>query len=237
MGIIDSSAHPTLVHVLRQRATEHPDKVAFEYLGQRSETNASDRELSYGSLDGKARAIAARLVEAGGQNEPVMLLFRPGLDFISAFLGCLYARAFAVPAYPPAGGSGRGLVRLQAVLSDCGARIVLTDGEAFSQESAPELGSPLWIRTDDLPATAVDSLPDLEADDLAFLQYTSGSTGSPRGVMVSHGNLMHNLAAIRQAFAGDPEKDRGVFWLPQYHDMGLIGGLLLTCWAGCCLLH
>ena len=89
MGIIDSSAHPTLVHVLRQRATEHPDKVAFEYLGQRSETNASDRELSYGSLDGKARAIAARLVEAGGQNEPVMLLFRPGLDFISAFLGCL----------------------------------------------------------------------------------------------------------------------------------------------------
>ena len=126
MGIIDSSAHPTLVHVLRQRATEHPDKVAFEYLGQRSETNASDRELSYGSLDGKARAIAARLVEAGGQNEPVMLLFRPGLDFISAFLGCLYARAFAVSAYPPAGGSGRGLVRLQAVLSDCGARIVLT---------------------------------------------------------------------------------------------------------------
>jgi acyl transferase domain-containing protein/acyl-CoA synthetase (AMP-forming)/AMP-acid ligase II/acyl carrier protein len=235
--LLTGTAHPTLAHVLRRRALDTPEKIAFRYLDA---SESAEALLTYGGLDRRARAIAARLEAAGAANEPVCLLYQPGLDFITAFLGCLYAGAAAVPAYPPSGARGQGLSRLRAILDDCGARTVLThaalsaDAAAW-KAAAPELASRDWMLTDPI---AEDEGPgfhrelDRDLDRIAFLQYTSGSTASPRGAVVTHGNLMHNLACIRDAFAGDPDRDRGVFWLPQYHDMGLTGGLLLTCWGG-----
>ncbi len=167
-----------------------------------------------------------------------MLLYEPGLDFITAFFGCLYAGAIAVPAYPPAGARGQGLSKLRAILADSGARFVLTHGPVAAslpewQREAPELSALRFSRTEDLAESEVGHLVELpESDSTAFLQYTSGSTASPRGAIVTHRNVIANLECIKDAFVGDAETDHGVFWLPQYHDMGLTGGLLLTCWGG-----
>jgi acyl transferase domain-containing protein/acyl-CoA synthetase (AMP-forming)/AMP-acid ligase II/acyl carrier protein len=235
--LLTGADYPTLVHVLRRRALVHPEKVAFAYAHS---STREETKLTYGSLDRRARVVAARLLAEGCGNEPVVLLYQPGLEFITAFLGCLYAGATAVPAYPPAGARGQGLSKLLAILKDCGARIVLTHAEVSEnvpswRETAPELSSLRWIATEDLQqgdCPPFDRMPKLDGDRPAFLQYTSGSTASPRGALVTHGNVIHNLECVRHAFAGDEEADHGVFWLPQYHDMGLTGGLLLTCWAG-----
>ncbi len=235
--LLTGAAFPTLVHVLQRRALDHPEKPAFSYAGP---SLSGETELTYGGLDRRARLLAAHLRAAGCGSEPVVLLYQPGLDFITAFLGCLYAGAIAVPAYPPAGSRGQGLSKLCAILKDCGARVVLTHREVAEnvpawRVAAPELSSLRWIATENLGEPDCPAFPlerELDSDRPAFLQYTSGSTASPRGAVVTHGNVMHNLECIRDAFVGDAETDHGVFWLPQYHDMGLTGGLLLTCWAG-----
>ncbi|MFD7033111.1 fatty acyl-AMP ligase [Streptomyces sp. NPDC059917] len=192
--------------------------------------------LTYADLDRRARALAVRLREHGAQGQPVLLLYPPGPEFLTAFVGCLYAGAVAVPA-PLPGDRGERLQRVSGILKDTGARLVLTDSD-----NAPD--SSLWLAMTGRGETvclATDvedgadpgdwSPPRTGPDDIAFLQYTSGSTSQPRGVMVTHRNLLANQRAI-QNMLGTSSADRFTSWLPHYHDMGLIAHLLHPLWLG-----
>ena len=176
-----------------------------------------------------------RLGVCTGNRAPRM--YPSGLEFLTGFLGCLYAGAVAVPTQVPR--PNRPSARLRSILADAQPKWVLTTSAVLADryryiESMPELAGPNWIATDTIAPALADRCgpPDTDAEAIAFLQYTSGSTADPKGVMVTHGNLLHNSALIRSAFASSPE-DRGVFWLPLHHDMGLIGGVLQTVYCGC----
>lgn len=223
-----------LVTLVTERALAHPSRLFARFLVT-GESEGLVRELSYGELETQARAIAAELMERGCQAEPVLLLFPPGLEFLSAFLGCVYAGAIAVPLAPPNPKRlPRTLPRLENVAADCRARFVLTSADlapvqARASELAPRLASATWIVSEGLdPARAEAYLrPDQAGQGLCHLQYTSGSTGSPKGVRISHANVLHNLELIKQAVGQETgEAAHEVSWLPGYHDMGLIGGLL-----------
>jgi amino acid adenylation domain-containing protein len=230
-----------LIEVLRARASAQPDRLAYLFLQNGEEEEA---RLTYGELDLRARALAARLQERGTAGGRALLLYPPGLEFIAAFFGCLCAEVVAVPAYPPR--PGRGLDRLGAILADARPSVVLTTSALLERlrgglAAAPELAGVEWLATDGSeaadPALAAKwREPRIDPGALAFLQYTSGSTASPKGVMVSHGNLLHNERMIQQAF-GQSEDSVVVGWLPLYHDMGLIGTVLQPLWAGAtCIL-
>jgi amino acid adenylation domain-containing protein len=221
----------TIVQSLRKRSARDERSLAYAFLAQ-GEVAAS---LTVGELDARARALGGALQHAGAAGERVALLFPPGLDFIVAFFGCLYAGAVAVPALPP---RRRGQdPRLQAIFRDARPRVALTSADRLeSLESAaaslPELRAALWMALPaGLEAAADWREPEPEPEALAFLQYTSGSTAAPRGVMVSHGNLLHNEELIRRAF----EQSSGsvvLGWLPLHHDMGLIGTVLQPLYVG-----
>jgi amino acid adenylation domain-containing protein len=233
---------PTVVD-LRGRAGAEPDAPAFRFVGDPAEPTSEPAELdvsiSRGELDEAARGIAVALVERGAAGRPVLLLYPPGLDYVAGFLGCLYAGAVAVPAYPPdLARLGRTLPRLRALAADCGAATALsTAGLAALAPAlagtAPELAALDWVATDALPAGTADTWtpPPVDGDSPALLQYTSGSTGTPRGVLLSHANLLHNAELVHTGF-GTSRDTVGVSWLPPYHDMGLIGGILQPLYAG-----
>ena len=235
------SPHPVpdnLVRVLHRHAEERPDHTAFTHLAGDPSGHLS---LTYAQMDRRARAIANRLQEMGLAGERVLLVYPPGLDFITAFFGCLYAGCVAVPTFPPH--RHRMGDRFQAIVADTEARIALSTAAAAAQfqamtameENGPAAASSriLWMATDEIPDALAErwNEPAMAADALAMLQYTSGSTSQPKGVMISHANLMANIRAIHQAF-GLHGEDSGVFWLPMYHDMGLVGGVLVPAWAG-----
>ena len=223
---------PTLVDLLRHRACHQPDEIAFGYLKD-GETELI--EWTYDTLDRKARAIAAWFQEHDMAGEKALLLFPPGLDFIAAFFGCLYAGVTAVPVYPPR--RNRSLLRIQSIAQDCCARAALTTDSVLELVNeligeTPFLKSLNWFTTDSMGEGMEQKweMPDVHADTLAFLQYTSGSTGAPKGVVLNHANLLHNSALIAYAFE-HTRNGLGVFWLPSYHDMGLIGGVLQPIYA------
>lgn len=220
----------TLVDLARRRAASLADRSAYIFL---TDGDSETFELTYGELDRRARAIAARLQSLGAGGERAILLYPPGLDYIAAFFGCLYAEVVAVPAYPPQ--RKRPLGRLRAVLADSGVAFALTTTKIHASidqflchdSGMHEFKKVQWLETD---AASEDienawTMPALKGRTLAFLQYTSGSTGSPKGVMVSHENLLHNQRMIQQAF-GHNEETTVLGWLPLYHDMGLIGNVL-----------
>ncbi len=200
-------------------------------------SEGADRGLSYTELDRGAQRVAACLSRFTRPGDRALLLFPPGADFIVSFLGCLYAGVVAVPAYPP--GSRRGLARLASILGDCAPRCVLTTSSHQARlrgltEPLGELQSLPWLASDEMEQQDLEAgwePPALDADSLAFLQYTSGSTGDPKGVCVSHGNLLANEELIRSAFDLD-EQAVIVGWLPLYHDMGLIGNVLQPLYLG-----
>lgn len=223
----------TLVTMLRTRAAHQPNGQAAAFLDdERDEVG----RLTYAGLDERARAIAARLQALGAEGERVLLLYAPGLEFVAAFFGCLYAGAVAVPAYPP---RTRTLDRLRRMVDDARPVAVLSTTDVHAPVSKmlaedPTFPALNWELTDALDARVAALTwrePAVSPRTLAFLQYTSGSTATPRGVMVSHGNLLHNSAMIQAAFATH-RGSSGVIWLPQYHDMGLIGGILQPIYAG-----
>ncbi|WP_437534494.1 thioester reductase domain-containing protein [Sorangium sp. So ce726] len=229
------------IDVLQRWADERPDALAFRFL---VDGESAEVTRTFAQLDREARSIAASLQELGAQGERVLLLYPPGLDFIAAFLGCLYAGAIAVPAYPPDPSRlARTLPRLSAIAANSEARLALTTSTITALagalgETAPDLAAMRWVATDMLADGAAHwRMPSLQDDALAFLLYTSGSTGTPKGVMVSHGNLLHNSHAIQANF-GHTEALIGVGWLPLYHDMGLIGKVLQPLYTGtpCTLL-
>lgn len=225
----------TLVDLLSFRAQTEPNKTIYTFL-QDGETPQDS--WSHAEVERKARAIAAKLQAAGALNQRVLLLYPSGLDFIASYFGCLYAGAIAVPLYPPR--KNRLDQRIVAVARDAQAKFVLTSqkiaGAAAGSSTESWLESLEWIATDEIDLDLAETWvkPDLSSDSLAFLQYTSGSTGIPKGVMVSHGNLLHNSKLIQRCFESRPA-DHGVMWTPFYHDMGLIGGVIQPLFSGLCV--
>lgn len=226
----------TLVELFRWRGYQHPKRLALSFLLEGSETEVTH---SYGELDLRARSIAARLQAHGMQDKPVLMLFPAGLDFVAGFLGCLYGGAVAIPAYPPHPARlARDLPRIRAIARDALPVAVLTVSSLLEKREelcrqAPELGTLPWLAADKISVNGAEDWleREIDPDSLAFLQYTSGSTASPRGVMVTHGNLLHNSSLIHDYFETG-EDCRGVFWLPAYHDMGLVGGILQVLFCG-----
>jgi acyl-CoA synthetase (AMP-forming)/AMP-acid ligase II len=223
----------TFVDLMRYRAQAQNDRRAYTFL-QNGETE--DSSLTYQELDRRARAIAARLQSIAAPGDRALLLYPSGLEFMSAFFGCLYAGVVAVPAYPPK--RNQKMSRLQAIVADAQAKVALTTtSELINIEPRiaenPELLALQWLVTD---AIASDLASDWQeanlcGDNVAFLQYTSGSTGTPKGVIVTHSNLMHNEQAIEMAF-GHSDRTVYVSWLPLFHDMGLIGNVLQSLYLG-----
>lgn len=229
---VASAKHPTLVDILRDRAQDQPDQLAYCFLPD-GDTQALP--LTYQGLDVQARSVAARLQALRMQNERVLLVCSPGLDYVVAFLGCLYAGAIAVPVYPPR--PNQSSKRLQAIISNAKPKCILTtitfvtNLTGFIQNNLG-LESIHYLTIDNAANEADHWRPiTIQEDAIAFLQYTSGSTGNPKGVMVSHANLGHNLDIIQQQFE-TTSTSRGFIWLPPYHDMGLIGGILQPLYAG-----
>jgi len=225
----------TLVDLLLARAGRQPDRRSYVFL---RDGETDEAVLTCGELERQARAIAAALVEAGAAGRPVLLCHEQGLDYVAAFFGCLFAGAIAVPAYPPEPGRlSKMLPRLQAVARDAGARFVLTSGarlegaRALVREAAG-LGDAVWLASDELAAGDAGAWrhPGGSADDLAFLMYTSGSTGEPKGVMVSHRNALYNVAEF-PGFLHRPCEGL-VFWAPFFHDLGMFFGILHPLYQG-----
>ncbi len=223
----------TLVDLLRERATQQPEQIGYTFL---VDGETQEARLTYEALDRQSRAIASHLQSICQVGERALLLYQPGLDYISAFFGCLYAGVVAVPAYPPR--PNRSLERIEGILADAEATVALTNESILSVirrqvEQVPRLKTLHWVPTDTLSETLANEWqkPILTSDTLAFLQYTSGSTAAPKGVMITHGNLLQNLAAIHRCFGHSPQS-QGVIWLPPYHDMGLIGGVLQPLYGG-----
>ncbi|HKR11861.1 MAG TPA: amino acid adenylation domain-containing protein [Pyrinomonadaceae bacterium] len=223
----------SLVELLRSRAETEGPRRLYTFL---SEGTTPEQSLSYAELDRRARAIGACLQDANAQGQRVLLLFPPGLDYIAAFFGCLYANAVAVPAYPPR--QNRNLDRLRAVVHDARPAIALTTQHVIAElesglDHYADLKALRWIAADRVEPGLGAEWRDLNADanTLAFLQYTSGSTANPKGVMVTHGNLLHNEELIQRAF-GQSSASIIVGWLPLFHDMGLIGNVIQPLYAG-----
>jgi acyl transferase domain-containing protein/acyl-CoA synthetase (AMP-forming)/AMP-acid ligase II/acyl carrier protein len=224
----------TLIHLLENRVECQPDRTAYIFLKD-EETDAE--QLTYQELQQKAKAVATQIQIVNTQkNQRILLIYKPGLEFITAFWGCLYAGAIAVPAYPPR--KNNHFERLQNILCDAEAQIVLTTHQGQSDfatqaQDWSELDRATWIATDtiDLAQAHHWSDPQIQPDSLALLQYTSGSTGAPKGVMIQHKHLLANSAYIQQCFQNTADII-GASWLPPYHDMGLIGGILQPIYVG-----
>ncbi|MGF1490395.1 MAG: AMP-binding protein, partial [Prochloraceae cyanobacterium] len=222
-----------LVDILKKRAQTQTHQIAYTFLvdGETQEIN-----LTYQQLDRDARAIAAHLQAFCQPGDRALLLYPSGLDFVKAFFGCLYAGIVAVPAYPPR--RNQNMSRLEGILKDALPRVVLTIKSLSSNierrlAQISELSDLYSIATDIIPQekSSLWQEPELKEDTLAFLQYTSGSTGNPKGVMVTHDNIIHNLEIISDCF-DHTTSSKGVIWLPPYHDMGLIGGILQPLFVG-----
>jgi acyl-CoA synthetase (AMP-forming)/AMP-acid ligase II len=224
----------SLVELGRTRAATLGDRPLYTFHPDRPAEEAT--HLSFAGLDQRARAIGAVLQQLGAAGQRALLLYPPGLDFVAAFFGCLYGGVVAVPAYPPR--SARMLPRLLEIARDARPAVALTTTELEKAigglaTQVPELSALRLVATNAVPLEQADAWrdPGATAASLAFLQYTSGSTAAPKGVMISHGNLLHNEEMIRQAF-GQSAESVIVGWLPLYHDMGLIGNVLQPLYLG-----
>ncbi|HEV3039682.1 MAG TPA: AMP-binding protein [Candidatus Angelobacter sp.] len=234
--IITVDQHSTLVDVLHWRAAMYPDRTAYTFL---KDGDSCEENLTFAELDRKARAIAVFLNDAGLQGERALLLLPSGLEYVVAFFGCLYAGVTAVPAFPVhLGRLRRGGAWLFSIVEDAQPRVAFTPGEmagTLSEELVqdPRLANIHWINTRDVYDALADQWrpPAASGATLAFLQYTSGSTSTPKGVMVSHRNLLHNQRVIQSA-CNHTEESTVVSWLPLHHDMGLIGTVLQPAFIG-----
>jgi acyl-CoA synthetase (AMP-forming)/AMP-acid ligase II len=224
----------SFVDVLQHRAAEQPNDRAYIFLPDRGAERFS---LSFAEVYARARVVAWSLAERGQRGDRAVLLFSPGLDFIVAFFACLLAGVIAVPMMVPRRASSKDASA--AILADCSPRFAMTQRELLT-DARPDLAE--RFRTGEIDWVFVDSriagseqprtpLPLPARDDVAFLQYTSGSTSAPKGVIVSHGNLIENSEMIRVAF-GNTRKSTHVCWVPLYHDMGLILNVLQALYIG-----
>src|SRR5215210_4882149 len=222
----------SFVQLLRERAEGMPEARAYTFLTGGEETAG----LTFAGLERRARAVASRLQQLNIKGERALLLYPPGLDYVAAFYGCLMAGAVAVPAYPPR--MNRNMQRLESILEDASPRAVLTTETVYRQlsrrfDESPHLARLGWVVTDGVADAEADAWvdPQVGEDTLAFLQYTSASTSKPKGVMVSHRNILHNQVLMREAVQHTTETV-SVSWLPLFHDMGLISVVLASLYSG-----
>ncbi len=231
-----ASSIASLSDLLALRAVEQGANRAYTFL--ESGEQEVDR-ITWFELDRRSRLLATAIRDRVEPGARVLLLFPPGLDFVSALFGAFRARVIAVPAYPPSGTrSDRVAARLRGMVADAGVELVLTTTTVSAKAEAlsvlvPGLLSLEWLNVDDVdfsaPAPVVEDVASV--DDIAFLQYTSGSTSAPRGVMVTHANLLHNLTHSARLGLHDA-RSISVSWLPVNHDMGLIQGVLQPVFSG-----
>jgi phthiocerol/phenolphthiocerol synthesis type-I polyketide synthase C len=221
----------TLVEHFRAVFLEAPQARTFRFL---VDGEGAPQSLTNDQMDARVRAIAAALGDRVRPGDRALIVCPPGLDYVASFLACLYAGVIAVPVYPPDPVLlKRTLPRLLGVITDARPAVVMATRSIAAMadqiaQLAPGLGELGWLTVDDIDMDAARSwtCPSINGDTVAFLQYTSGSTGRPKGVVVSHGNLLHNLKSINDQILGYHPDNHMVTWLPPYHDMGLIGGLL-----------
>lgn len=222
----------TLIDVWLERARQRPGAAAYTFLDDRT---GQPQNLTFSELKHKSDCIATYLIKRGLSGQRVQLIYPAGLDFILAFMACLRSGVIAAPVSPPANAAQT--ARMFKIAADFQADIVLTTSDYLKLLQSANTSADQSLKffsTDMLPAdhhSDDQSFPKISARDTAFVQYTSGSTGNPKGVMVSHENIMHNQRVIRQAFGHD---EATVFagWLPLFHDMGLIGNVLHPLFLG-----
>jgi acyl-CoA synthetase (AMP-forming)/AMP-acid ligase II/acyl carrier protein len=221
-------APQTLMRQLDRHAAEKPTVAAFRFI--RGPDFSTD-DLTYADLRTRALRVAQSLRVRHAEGNRVLLVLPPGADYIAGFLGCLYAGAIAVPIYPPR--RNRPPERFATVARNSGARFAIATADVRRQVEttlAPELVRELdlaWLSPEgEEGASEIWMLPYVDADTPAFLQYTSGSTADPKGVVVTHGSLEHNIALIAEPFGMNASEVLGLSWLPPFHDLGLIGNLL-----------
>ena len=223
----------TLVDILKFRATATPNQRVYTFL---TDGENQEEHITYRELDRQARLVAANLQKMQAKGERALMLYPPGLAFITSLWGCFYAGVIAVPAYPPR--KNRSLLRIRSIVADSRAKIILSTQQIYENVQKnfaddKDLERMKWLETDLLTDSSrhkFDSLPIL-LEEIALLQYTSGSTGLPKGVMVSHLNIMRNSEFIRQSFELSVSSV-SVSWLPSFHDMGLIDGVLQPVYTG-----
>lgn len=229
MAALHHSLDETILDRLRAHAESRPDQLAYRFLRE----DGGSEALTFGQLDRRVHGLAARFSKNASPGDRAMLMYPPGLEFIEAFLACLATGIIAIPAYPPR--PNRKAERQWAILEDATPSLILISSQvAPKNRKPPPVGSPTaYIVTDEIDLANEDcwNPPTICPDTVAFLQYTSGSTGTPRGVIVTHGNLMANEKAIQAAF-GHTQEDVVVGWLPVFHDMGLIGNVLQPLYVG-----
>jgi acyl-CoA synthetase (AMP-forming)/AMP-acid ligase II len=206
-----------------------PEGVAFRFTTRRGH---AWQDLSYGALDLRAAALAQRLRAQGLEGAAAVLLHPPGLDFVQSFFGCVYAGV--TPAPVALSLLPDGLRKIGEVVKASGARAILAGSAHLGRLQAALAGSLpedlRWVDTD-TPLARGSAVAAGQDDDIAFLQYSSGSTGAPKGIPISHGNVLHALGLLNEAFAIE-QGDVGANWLPHNHDMGLVAGILLGPYAG-----
>ena len=220
----------TILNRLFHHAANSAERLAYRFLRE----NAESDTLTFGELARRVRHLAAHFRRHVAAGDRALLLYPPGLEFIEAFLGCLAAGVIAVPAYPPR--KNRNADRLRAIVADAQPRLILTTRpllSSFESDGAGPLPGLTCLATDDLGAADGGDWepPAINPDTVAFLQYTSGSTGAPRGVVVTHGNIAANEEQVADSFCHTPDSVM-VSWLPLFHDMGLIGGVLQPLYVG-----
>lgn len=225
------SAH-NFAQVLRERTRIQPDELAYVFLGF---GRTPDLIRTYREVDARARGVAKVLTDRGLAGRNIVLAFPSARDFAEVFFGCLYAGCVAVPALPP--DDERERKRLIGIVRDCDPGMVLTVGSELDglrdYFATTDVVMPECLAADRIPPCdeAVD-VAGVPPDHVAFLQYTSGSTAEPKGVMVTHGNLLHNEEVITLNLRAREQRWLSCSWLPHYHDMGLIGGLLHPFYIG-----
>ncbi|QEG36801.1 Long-chain-fatty-acid--AMP ligase FadD29 [Bythopirellula goksoeyrii] len=222
-----------LAEMLQSRACQFPELTAFVF----EDDEGNQQSWTFAQLELRSRSLGRWLARRTSVGDRVLLVYPPGLEFIAAFMGCVYAGALPVPATYPK--PRRPSPRLDSIVEDCRPSLVLTHSSSLAglclDQQSPAISELSWEPTDLVSDDQTNSFEPISrsAENLAFLQYTSGSTSEPRGVMVSHGNILHNLEAIRTGFSIDGSvHQKGVFWLPAYHDMGLIGSILTPIYVG-----
>lgn len=229
-------AHASLVHLLRDRAVTHAHRPALTFLrdGERDAVT-----WTYAELDARSRAVAASLQDKVRPGERVLLLYPQGLDYVACLFGCMYAGVLAVPLQPPGKHRAKhALPKLEAIVADGGVAMACTVGPMLAEMQAlvgqsQALANLDWLASDTVDAALAATWddPGVKASDLAYLQYTSGSTSTPKGVMVSHANLLLNLRTFDVDYGHDADSVM-VSWLPTFHDLGLVYGVFMPLYGG-----
>ena len=223
----------TLVQLLQYRSTNQPNQIAYTFIPDK---NLAPASLTYQQLEEKAKAIATKLQRLNLEGKRVLLLYPPGIEFLTAFFGCLSAKVIAIPAPPPDPlRLKRTLPRLQAIAKDAKVSLVLTVSRFLEQFATQllELSDLQWLPSDKISdCQFLDwQEPSLTGDTLAYLQYTSGSTANPKGVALDHHNVLHHSQYVKQAWNYTSDSV-SVTWMPYFHDYGLIDGLIQPLYSG-----